>query len=229
MKWTFWKPEPQKPTDSVPTLGPKPRVWIAGWDIEVFEVDGRPAWCAATTVYEVFALGTAREQFWERRLRVCAGDRVHLDQQPGRPIADTPALLGAITAGRVVYVPPDGGEVYRPGAVFKVNIVASNLGGDDLACDVRDVQGQLGGDEPRVKTCRRALTRWAADPTDENLEVVRQRYYSMSRQARRFLMGMDAKDNGVRMLFEAKDEQARAMTREALLNTCRLYADEFKE
>ncbi len=40
---------------------------------------------------------------------------------------------------------------------------------------------------------------------------------------------MNAKDNGVRMLFEATDDRERALMRAALLDTCRSYADDFKE
>ena len=158
-KWPVWGAVQREMADQTLVLGPRPRVWNIGWEVELLELEGRPTWCAATTVYEVLGKGTGWKQYWERRLRVLAGEHVHLDQQSGRPITETTALLDAIGEGHVVVVPPDGGEVYRPGAVYRVVMVACALGPEDLARDVADVQAQLGGGEPGPKQCRGALTR----------------------------------------------------------------------
>lgn len=91
-------------------------------------------------------------------MHVFTGTEVYFEQQAGPPLVGTKQLLDAITNGDLVYFPPSGGEVYQQGVVYTVNVVASNLGPEDLALDIVDVQAQLGGAESRFTQCRRALT-----------------------------------------------------------------------
>lgn len=231
--WRFSKAESPKPVTVAPAaaveIPPRPKLWSPpAWNIELFAQTGEPRWCAVATTFEVFGLGQRWQQYWERRLYVFRGGEVYIDQQPGRPILKTAHLLAAIADGRLVYFPPNGGEVYRMGVVYTVNVVASQLSPEDLVLDVADVQEQLAGEEPRITRCRKALTEWAQSPDDQRTNALREHYYSLSTAARRYLMGMDAKDNAVRVFFEAKDEEQRALWKESLLATCRTYADEFK-
>ena len=229
MKWPFWSSGQAPAATSAQAPPPaKPKVWNPGWDVELFAQKGEARWCATATTFEVFQRGTPGQKYWERRVHVFTGTEVYVDQQAGPPLVDTKQRRDAVTNGDLVYFPPSGGEVYRQGIVYTVNVVASNLGPEDLAPDIVDVQAQLGGAESRFTQCRRALTAWAADPTAERTSALRESYYGTSSGARCYLMGMDAKDKGIRAFFEADDEENREFWRTLLLATCRTYADDFK-
>lgn len=222
MRWPFSRVSPEV----APPLTEPPRLWAPGWDVECFASSGQPRWCGAATVYEVLQLRAPQTEYRERRLFVLPGNEVYVDQQGRPPIRETASLLATIDAGKLVFFPPSGSEVFRLGVVYTVSFEHSWLSPVDLALDVADVQGQLNGEASRLEQCRAALVRWAANPDDAATQVLRERYDATSTLTRRYLMGMDAKDNGVRWFFEARTEQEREMHRDALLAACRVYADE---
>ncbi len=223
MPWPFSSPAPV----AADPLGPRPKVRCTpAWRVEIFSEEGAPRWAAATTAYELPGFpGERPQQHWERRLYVFGGSEVYLQTQPHRPIRETSELLGAINDGLIMFFPPEGGEVLRDGVIFTVAILHSLVSSEDLALDVVDIQTQLSGGATRESVCQQAIIAWANDPSAENTLRMRESYYAMSRYMRRFLGGMDGKDNAIRNFLEAKDEASRGGWRQCLLDEAKRLAE----
>lgn len=130
-------------------------------------------------------------------------------------LVDLEGFKEKVKTGWVVTQPPEGAIISVSFlAGFKPEKASYYIKVEEFVKEVADEIEALNGRPTTAKRCYEAYKIYHADPTIQNLQLLRDRYEAIPEHNRRYILAdMDAKDFPLRALLNATDDEQR---REAL-------------
>lgn len=176
-----------------------------GWHHGLVEVESEIRHGAFVNVYHISQGST---NYSLNPLWTFSDETIYLELQWGEKCRKMERLLELLENKIIMAFPPANGQVVEIMRVaYRVTDINSRISEDDLVLEIKDIWKHLRNEPDSLAKSRLAVKKYCNNPTQENLLLLKDVYYSMPRQKRMALINMDTKDYFVKNIFNAQTEK----------------------
>ena len=185
-----------------------------GWHHSLVKVKNEIRHGAFVNIYHMHPGST---NYYLNPLWAFSDETIYLELQWGEKCQTMERLLELLENKMVVAFPPNNTQVVEiMRVVYRVTDIDSRVSEDDLILEIKDIWKQLRNEPDSLTSSRLAVRQYCDNPTQENLLLLKEIYFSMPRQKCPALINMDTKDHLVKNLFNSQSEKDLLLATERL-------------